>query len=61
MEDFEPGDRVRFQEKDLWFTGEITIVRESDCKILPDGGFDWDYTYYPKKFITKLAEEKDGH
>ncbi len=46
-----PGSRVKYWDIDEWIEGEVTIVRETDAKVLFDGPRELDYTYYP---IDKL-------
>jgi hypothetical protein len=58
MKEFKPGDRVRVKYEDHFAYGEITIVRENDCKVLFDGDFDLDYWYYSKEVIELIEEEK---
>lgn len=58
MEEFKIGDKVRMKYFDQWATGEITIVTETECKILFDGEFDLAYWYYPMKDL-EVIKEKD--
>lgn len=44
---FKPGDRVRMKYFEGYATGEITIVKGDQCKILFDGDYDLPYDYYP--------------
>lgn len=32
-----------------WVEGEVTLVRDSDCKVMWDGNTELNYDYYPKK------------
>ena len=56
IDGFKTGCRVRMKYHDRWATGEVTIVREDDCKVLFDGDFDLDYYYYPKKDLELLDD-----
>lgn len=53
---FKPGKRVRMRYFDDWATGEITIVREDDCKVIFDSSYDLDYYYYPKKDLELIDD-----
>lgn len=46
---FKRGDRVGLPYYDRYAYGEITIIRDNDCKVLFDGDFDLAYDYYPAK------------
>lgn len=48
MNEFKLGDRVRMKYYDGYATGEITIVTETECKVIFDGDYDLAYWYYPK-------------
>ncbi len=41
------GSRVKYYDIDRWVEGEVTIVRENDCKIIFDDPSDLNYDYYP--------------
>ena len=52
MINFKSGDRIKMKYYEGWATGEITIVREYDCKVMFDADFDLPYDYYPKKDLV---------
>lgn len=46
------GSRVKMLYENIWLEGEVTIVRETNAKVLFDShetGPDLDYDYYPIK------------
>lgn len=53
------GSRVKMKYLNSWATGEVTIVRKIDCKIIFDGDFDLDYDYYPIKDLEFIEGEND--
>lgn len=56
---FKPGDRVKvIIEAGFIFTGEITLIKGMDYKVLPDGDYDWDYWYWPEKYLELIEEDK---
>lgn len=40
------GSRVKMLDGKEWIEGEVTIVREKDCKVLFDSPSDLSYDYY---------------
>ena len=42
------GTRVKIMDGGKWESGEVTILRENEAKVLFDNG-DLDYTYYKKE------------
>ena len=56
---FKRGDRVSMKDGDNGYChGEITIVREYDCKVLWDEEWAPDYWYYPKDDLIYVEENK---
>ena len=53
---FKAGCRVRMKYFEGWATGEVTIVREDDCKVMFDADYDLPYYYYPKKDLELLDD-----
>lgn len=56
LPEFKAGDQVRMVVGDYFIYGEVTIVTETQCKVLFQD--DWDYTYYNKKYL-ELVYPKD--
>ena len=51
------GDRIRMKYYEGYAMGEITIIREIDCKVMFDADYDLPYTYYPKEEIELIKKE----
>lgn len=51
---FKRGDRVRMKDGDSWIHGEVTIVREDECKVMWDEEWAPNYWYYPKSLMEKI-------
>lgn len=43
---------------DRWATGEVTIVKESESKVLFDGDFDLAYWYYPNAELELIPKKR---
>lgn len=52
----QPGSRVKYWDINEWVEGEVTIVRENDCKVIFDDPSDLDYTYYPYKDLELIDD-----
>ena len=50
------GSRVRYWDIDIWVEGEVTIVREHDCKVIFDSPSDLNYDYYPIDKLELIEE-----
>lgn len=61
-EDFRYGDRVGYYDTYLneWFFGEVTVVRNTEVKVIFDYKEDREpqYWYYPKTSLTKVGINK---
>ena len=53
---FKRDDRVRL--KDTSYIGIVTIVKETECKVLFDDGDGPDYWYYPNNELILI--ERNG-
>lgn len=53
-----PSSRVKYWDIDRWVEGEVTIVREKDCKVIFDSPCDLDYTYYPIDLLELIDVEE---
>lgn len=53
---FKSGDRVRMKYYDTYINGEITIVREEDCKVMWDSEYDLAYWYYLKSELELIDD-----
>lgn len=58
MKDFKSGDRVRMKDRGEYVHGEVTIVTETECKVMFDEDWAPHYWYYPKKDLELIEEEK---
>lgn len=56
MKKFKSGDRVKMKYFDGYATGKITIVKETECKVLFDSDYDLDYWYYPTIDLELIDE-----
>jgi len=58
---FKAGDIVKIKDQNIWWSGEITIVKENGmCKFLSDNGDGPNYDYYPDSILIKISpEERD--
>lgn len=41
------GSRVKMWYYGRWAKGEVTIIKDYSIKVIFDGPYDLDYTYYP--------------
>lgn len=56
---FERGCKVKWSAQvGITAYGEVTIVREDDCKVMFDSSYDLNYDYYPKSELTIVTEEE---
>lgn len=53
------NDRVRMKYYDHYAYGMVTIVTETECKVLFDGDYDLAYWYYPKKELELVNENNE--
>jgi hypothetical protein len=52
-----PGSRVKYWDINEWVEGEVTIVREKDCKVIFDEPSDLCYDYYPYEKLELIGED----
>lgn len=51
------GSRVKMKYFEGYATGEVTIAREKDCKVIFDGDFDLAYDYYSYEELELIENE----
>ena len=50
------GSRVKYWDINEWVEGEVTIVREKECKVIFDSPSDLNYDYYPIDKLELIEE-----
>jgi hypothetical protein len=56
---FMNGDRVRMKYCDVYVHGEVTVVKDTECKVLFDEEWAPGYWYYPIADLELIeAEDK---
>ena len=50
------GSRVKYWDINEWVEGEVTIVREKECKVIFDSPSDLNYDYYTIDKLELIEE-----